>query len=325
MGPDLVRHLAHTQANVVTPMLRTLGNLVSGDDSQTQGTLDDGLDGWVDGWVTDVVRPHHHRQTAVIDAGALNYMPALLRNSKKNIRCVRRHASLLDCPLDTNKEPIIPLPPPTNKFNHQNSKETCWLLSNVAAGNAHQVAALVGTQSVLHMVITQMASGEWDVRKEAAWVVSNVATGGAPAHVAKLVECGALRPLCDLLEVGDAKVVEVALDGIEAILRAGEASGLDFVTMLHEAEGPERLERLQAHANERIYERSVQIIERYLGVEDEEEQPGGHGHALPGQENLRHAANGTFGFAAHQPAGAFAAAGAAAAGGFNFANVPRMG
>lgn len=39
VGPDLVRHLAHAQANVVTPMLRTLGNLVSGDDSQTQGAL----------------------------------------------------------------------------------------------------------------------------------------------------------------------------------------------------------------------------------------------------------------------------------------------
>lgn len=215
-----------------------------------------------------------------------------------------------------------PTPTPPHTTNH--SKETCWLLSNIAAGNTLQVAALVGTTSVLSMVITQMASGEWDVRKEAAWVVSNVATGGTPPHVAKLVECGALRPLCDLLEVGDAKVVEVALDGLEAILRAGEASGLDFVTLLHEADGSERLERLQAHANERIYQRAVTIIERYLGVEEDDE-PGGGGHGHAGQENLRHAANGTFGFAPHQqqPAGTFAAAGAAT--GFNFANVPRQG
>ena len=209
-------------------------------------------------------------------------------------------------------------PPPHTTNQNTHSKETCWLLSNIAAGNTQQVAALVGTTSMLSMVITQMASGEWDVRKEAAWVVSNVATGGTPAHVAQLVECGALRPLCDLLEVGDAKVVEVALDGLEAILRAGEASGLDFVTLLHEADGSERLERLQAHANERIYQRAVTIIERYLGVEEDDE-PGGAGHAHAGQENLRHAANGTFGFATQQqqPAGAFA--------GFNFADVPRQG
>ena len=30
------------------------------------------------------------------------------------------------------------------------------------------------------MVITQMATAEWEVRKEAAWVVSNIATGGRP-------------------------------------------------------------------------------------------------------------------------------------------------
>ena len=57
--PDVVRHTGHQLANVITPMLRTLGNLVSGDDVQTQ---------------------------AVLDSGALMYMPALLRNSKKNIR-----------------------------------------------------------------------------------------------------------------------------------------------------------------------------------------------------------------------------------------------
>jgi hypothetical protein len=197
----------------------------------------------------------------------------------------------------------------------------------VAAGNAQQVATLVGTKNVLSMVITQMASGEWDVRKEAAWVVSNVATGGAPTHIAQLVECGAMRPLCDLLEVGDNRMVEIALDALEAVLRAGQATGLDFVTALHEAEGSERLEKLQEHANERIYQRSVELIERYLGVEEEEGVAGG---LAEGQENLSRAANGQFGFSAAQPAAPFAAAGAppaapVSAGGFNFAGVPRQG
>lgn len=198
----------------------------------------------------------------------------------------------------------------------------------MAAGNAQQVATLVGTKNVLAMVVTQMASGEWDVRKEAAWVVSNVATGGTGAHIGQLVECGAMRPLCDLLEVGDPRMVEIALDAIEAVLRAGEAAGLDFVTLLHEAEGPERLEKLQEHANERIYQRSVQIIERYLGVEEDEVPGGGHAHGEGPS------ASGTFGFpvqnnngAAAYPAAAFAAGAGApvGAGGFNFTGVPRTG
>jgi importin subunit alpha-6/7 len=214
----------------------------------------------------------------------------------------------------------------------------------VAAGNAQQVATLVGTKGVLAMVITQMASGEWDVRKEAAWVVSNVATGGAAAHIGQLVECGAVRPLCDLLGVGDNRMVEIALDALEAVLRVGEATGQDFVTLLHEAEGPERLEKLQEHANERIYQRSVQLIERYLGVENENEEGGvaGAAGAAGGQENSSRYANGnsngTFGFSvqpqqqppAHPHPHAYPAAGAPAAvvgagGGFNFAGVPRTG
>lgn len=57
---------------IIVPALRTLGNIVSGDDNQTQ---------------------------AVINANALPALTALLANSKKNIR-----------------------------------KETCWMLSNIAAG-----------------------------------------------------------------------------------------------------------------------------------------------------------------------------------------------
>lgn len=235
-------------------------------------------------------------------------MPALLRHSKKNIRCVR----------GATHQPILH-PPALTTTSHHCRKETCWLLSNVAAGSPQQVARLVETASVLSMVITQMASGEWDVKKEAAWVVSNVATGGTAAHVGRLVECGAVQPLCDLLEVGDVHVVEIALDALEAVLRTGQATGADYVSVLHEAEGPERLERLQEHSNDRVYERSVRIIERYLGVEEEEDGPTGAG-AADGQGHAH--ASTTYGFST-ATATPFAAAGASA--GFNFAGVPRQG
>lgn len=67
------------------------------------------------------------------------------------------------------------------------------------------------------MVIAQMASGEYDVRKEAAWVISNVATGGTHNHIQELVNAQAIKPLCDLLDVQDAKLIDVALDALEAV------------------------------------------------------------------------------------------------------------
>lgn len=43
------------------------------------------------------------------------------------------------------------------------------------------------------------------------------------AHVLRyLVNLGCIKPLCDLLTVMDSKIVQVALNGLENILRLGE-------------------------------------------------------------------------------------------------------
>jgi len=124
------------------------------------------------------VSGNDHQTQAVLDAGALIYMTQLLHNPKKNIR-----------------------------------KETCWLLSNIAAGNHNQISTLLHTKGMIPLVLNQLASGEWDVKKEAAWVISNIATGGNRTHIQQLVDYGAVKPLCDLLKVEDAKIVEVSGGG----------------------------------------------------------------------------------------------------------------
>ena len=91
------------------------------------------------------------------------------------------------------------------------------MLSNIAAGNSNQVATLTATKNIIPMVIAQMTSGEYDVRKEAAWVIGNVATGGTRNHIQELVNFGAIKPLCDLLDVQDAKLIDVAFDALEAV------------------------------------------------------------------------------------------------------------
>ena len=82
---------------------------------------------------------------------------------------------------------------------------------------------LFTTPHLVARVLEQFdASAEWDVRKEAAWVVSNIASAGKPKHIHNLVEQGAIRPLCDMLEAGDGKMLMVALETLDAILKVGE-------------------------------------------------------------------------------------------------------
>ena len=96
------------------------------------------------------------------------------------------------------------------------------MLSNIAAGSYSQLDSLVMTPLLIDNVLIQMSSTtEWDVRKEATWVICNVATGGSSKHITSLVEKNAMKHICDLLNVGDVRILFVAMEALEAILKFG--------------------------------------------------------------------------------------------------------
>lgn len=150
-------------------------------------------------------------------------------------------------------------------------KETCWTLSNIAAGNSRQIAVLTSSDDVLKQVINATEHDEWDVRKEAAWVISNVCTGGNAQHVKKLVDLGALKSLVSLLEVSDTTVIGVALDAIHAVLTKASPDW-EYDLLLDELEGVEKIENLQSHKDEGIYNKSVKIIDDFFSGEDDENE-----------------------------------------------------
>ena len=72
------------------------------------------------------------------------------------------------------------------------------------------------------MLIEMLGKAEFKTRKEAAWAITNSTSGGTPDQIRFLVNQGCIAPLCDLLTVMDGKIVQVALTGLENILRLGE-------------------------------------------------------------------------------------------------------
>jgi importin subunit alpha-1 len=95
-----------------------------------------------------------------------------------------------------------------------------------------------------------------------------------------LVSQGAIKPLCDLLAVSDPRVVTVALEGLENILRVGEQlkklpgsnNQNPYAQAVEDAEGLDKIEMLQEHQNEDLYEKAVQILEQFFDVEEGEDQ-----------------------------------------------------
>merc|ERR1712115_557358 len=82
-----------------------------------------------------------------------------------------------------------------------------------------------------------------------------------------------------LLTVNDPKIVTIALEGLENILKVGEEESKStgqpnaMAIFVSEAEGLNKIEDLQQHSNNDIYEKCIKILETYFGVEDEEEMP----------------------------------------------------
>lgn len=118
---------------------------------------------------------------------------------------------------------------------------------------------------------------------------------------------GCIKPLCDLLTCPDPRVITVCLEGLENILKVGEAEkelgNTDvnvYAQFVDEAEGLTNIENLQSHDNTEIYEKAVKLLETYWLEDDEEgNQQEGNGSEQP-----------AFNFGGHQPA--------VPVGGFNF-------
>ncbi|KAJ3669473.1 hypothetical protein LUZ60_011423 [Juncus effusus] len=214
--PRLVELLMHPSPSVLIPALRTVGNIVTGDDLQTQ---------------------------FVIENGALPCLLNLLTNNhKKSIK-----------------------------------KEACWTISNITAGNKDQIQAVINA-GIIGPLVMLLQSAEFDIKKEAAWAISNATSGGTQDQIKFLVTEGCIKPLCDLLVCPDPRIVTVCLEGLENILKIGEAfknMGLtgdvnQYAQLIDDAEGLEKIEHLQSHDNTEIYEKAVKILETYW-LEDEEE------------------------------------------------------
>lgn len=237
-----------------TPALRSVGNIVTGDDLQTQ---------------------------IIINCGALPALLALLSSQKDGIR-----------------------------------KEACWTISNVTAGNPTQIQAVIDAQ-IIPPLIHLLSHGDFKTRKEACWAISNATSGGLqkPDQIRYLVRESCIKPLCDLLSCPDNKIIQVALDGLENILKVGdmdkEASEdpadqnvNHFALMIEEAGGMEKIHDCQNNVNEDIYMKAFNIIGKYFS--DEEEAGDMMENTAPGQAG--------FGFnQQQQQAGQ-------SGGGFNFAN-----
>lgn len=152
-------------------------------------------------------------------------------------------------------------------------------MTTSTAGTKEQIQEVLNA-GLAGPLIYLLQNAEFDIKKEAAWAVSNATSGGTAEQIHALVQTGCIKPLCDLLAVQDVRIVTVALEGLENILKVGEAAAKapggggqnPYAQLVEDAEGLDKIEALQEHQNEELYEKAVAVLEAYFECEEGEDQ-----------------------------------------------------
>jgi len=259
----------------VTPALPTFANLLNSADTEV---LTDAC--WALSYLSDGT---NDRIAAVIQSGVCPRLVELLSHQSHLVQTPALRAAgnivtgddpqtqvMLQCGL------LAPLRALLAHTKKNIQREACWTISNITAGNTTQIQEVLMCGLIPPVITIIEQTPDFDIKKEAVWVISNATAGGNAEQIEYLLECGCMKPLCDLLTISDSKIVTVALDAIERILRVGkekqQENGLaenPTVPLVEQADGLQRIEALQEDPNEEVYAKAVRMLETYFPIEDD--------------------------------------------------------
>jgi hypothetical protein len=174
----------------------------------------------------------------VIDAGALNFLSRTIFHEKRSIR-----------------------------------KETCWIISNIAAGTQQQIEALI-VNNFLPILERVIKHDEPEIKKEAIWAICNLTSIENREMMELILKQGILELVCHCLSMEDAKYIAVSLEALGNLLNFGKmyytVDGRNLIVQKLEEIGMfDVLEKLQMHPVEIVYEKTIKLLETYFETENQ--------------------------------------------------------
>ncbi|KAF8822427.1 putative importin alpha [Cardiosporidium cionae] len=150
-------------------------------------------------------------------------------------------------------------------------KDACWTLSNITLGNEQQMQELLNCDAFPLLLDVFSTDEELEVKKEAAWAICSACIAGSSWQVSRLISNHCIRPVCEMLDINDCKVLAVVLDALARIMKIGESQGIavglssnPYVQLFLEAEGLSRIIQLLQFPDYTINTKVYNIVSTYL-------------------------------------------------------------
>ncbi|KIK60924.1 hypothetical protein GYMLUDRAFT_244073 [Collybiopsis luxurians FD-317 M1] len=210
--------------------------------------------------ISCLLRDSKDRIQAVIETSVCGHLVELLTHTSTSVQIPALHSVGNIVTGDNSQTQVIiasgALPALRSLLSSANDgiqKVACWTISNITAGSAFEIQAVIDA-NIITSFTNILQNANFNTRKE-----------------------GCIKSLCDLLTMMDLEGIQVALAGLDNILKvsemdkvaAGQGAVNQYVSDVAEAGGIVAIHSLQQHDNPEIYSKALSLMDEYF-TDDEE-------------------------------------------------------
>ena len=145
-------------------------------------------------------------------------------------------------------------------------------ISNIFEGSQNHFDRLI-TAGVMPMLVDCAYSSDKYIKKKTVWALRNAAFNGSPDQVTEFVQSGIIKALCSLFQEKDVKIISVAMEGLNRILKCGKEHFSEnkdiseFASIVEQCDGLVKLKELQNHSYYFIALKARSMIVTYFKIE----------------------------------------------------------